>query len=78
MEKVLATKLVRYIEGIRREENMTVAEFVQYFDVSIMTYWKWRNAVKKGKAPNIRLSNVQRGLDALGYEAYVIIEKLKK
>lgn len=75
----LTVKIVRLLEGIRRDEKMTVAEFVTHFEITETAYYKWIRFVnKKGVPPKIRMSVIERGLDSLGYETHVIIPKRKK
>lgn len=76
--QMLSGKLVRLLEGVRIAENMTYADFVTHFDITGMSYYRWRDAAKNGRPINIPLATVQKGLDSLGYDAYIIISKSER
>jgi len=70
MENTLSQKLMRYIEGVRIAEGMSKRDFVAHFDISVMTYYRWC----KGRVPPT-IRAIENGLNSLGYNAYIIIDK---
>lgn len=79
MAELLVSKLIKVLEGVRIAEGLTYSDFVTHFDISIQAYHAWRKSARKGEEPiDIKLSNVQRGLESLGYNYYIIIEKIEK
>lgn len=74
-DKNLSIKIVRLLEGVRIAEGMSFPDFVTHFDISQMSYYRWRQSVKNGDPMDIPMSTIQRGLESLGYDAYVIITK---
>ena len=76
-DRIFSRKIVMLLEGIRKEKNLSVDDFANHFDMTAMSYYRWIRAAKAGAAPNIRLSNVQKGLESLEYDAYIIMTPRK-
>lgn len=74
-QNLISSKIVRLLEGVRVAEGMSFQDFVTHFDITYMSYYRWNCAVRDNKTINIPLSTLQKGLDSLGYSAYVIITK---
>jgi ACT domain-containing protein len=75
LSRTAAVKIVRLLEGVRRDEGLSIKEFVGYFEISTMSYYKWRRAVKDNRYPKFEMETIDRGLEALGYDIAVIIPK---
>lgn len=80
MSKVLlVTQIIRYLEGVRIAEGMSVNEFAIKFNVTRQSYYRWmRSSRKGGSRMNIDLLKVEEGLEALGYDPQIIITKMEK
>ena len=77
-DPIISTQIIRYLESIRIAEGMSLPDFVGYFDMSMMSYWRWRRAADQDAVINIKLSTLENGLKELGYDARIIIAKAEK
>ena len=80
MSKVLlVTQIIRYLEGVRIAEGMSVNEFAIKFNVTRQSYYRWmRSSRKGGTRMNIDLLKVEEGLGSLGYDPQIIITKAER